>query len=70
MKVSEIVDYLQDIEDFSDEELNDIEAAILPPDEVDEMTDIEKGHDDDMGVLPVFDVAGEVESMNQSINVP
>ncbi|CAG5037738.1 unnamed protein product [Parnassius apollo] len=56
LKVSEIVDYLQDIEDSSDEELNDIEVAILPPDEVDEMTDIEEGHDDDMGVLPVSDV--------------
>ncbi|XP_022817936.1 piggyBac transposable element-derived protein 3-like [Spodoptera litura] len=61
LKVSEIVDYLQDIEDFSDEELNDIEIAILPPDAVDEMTDIEEGPDDDMGVLPVSDVAGQVE---------
>ncbi|CAG5000859.1 unnamed protein product [Parnassius apollo] len=61
LKVSEIVDYLQDIEDYSDEELNDIEVAILPPDEVDEMTDIEEGHDYDMGVFPVSDVAGQVE---------
>ncbi|CAG5023338.1 unnamed protein product [Parnassius apollo] len=53
--------YLQDIEDSSDEELNDIEFAILPPDEVGEITDIEEGHDDDMGVLPVSDVAGQVE---------
>ncbi|CAG4973163.1 unnamed protein product [Parnassius apollo] len=34
LKVSEIVDYLQDIEDSIDEELNDIEIAILP-DEID-----------------------------------
>ncbi|CAG4993180.1 unnamed protein product [Parnassius apollo] len=61
LKVSEIVDYLQDIEDYSDEELNDIEVAILPPDEVDEMTEIEEGHDDNMGVLPVSDVASQVE---------
>lgn len=61
LKVSKIADYLQDIEDSSDEDLNDIEVTILPPDEVDEMTDIEEGLDDDMGVLPVSDVAGQVE---------
>ncbi|CAG5038710.1 unnamed protein product [Parnassius apollo] len=61
LKVSEIVDFLQDIEDSSDEELNDIEVATLPPDEVDEMTDIEEGNDDDMEVLPVSDVVGQVK---------
>ncbi|KAL4719517.1 hypothetical protein ACJJTC_008306 [Scirpophaga incertulas] len=49
------------IEDCSDEELSDIELAIFPPDEVDEVIDIEEGPDDDMGVLPVSDVAGQVE---------
>ncbi|KAL4714191.1 hypothetical protein ACJJTC_008545 [Scirpophaga incertulas] len=61
LKISEITEYLQDIEDCSDEELSDIKLAILPPDEVDEVTDIEEGPDDDMGVLPVSDVAGQVE---------
>ncbi|CAG5041403.1 unnamed protein product [Parnassius apollo] len=60
-KIANGFNYLQDIEDSSDEELNDIEVAIFPPDEVDEMTDIEEGHNDDMGVLPVSDVAGQVE---------
>ncbi|GBP88386.1 PiggyBac transposable element-derived protein 3 [Eumeta japonica] len=54
-------DYLQDLEDCSEEDLNDIEVAILPPDEVDEVTDIEEGPDDDMGVIPDSDVAGQVE---------
>ncbi|GBP42028.1 hypothetical protein EVAR_95027_1 [Eumeta japonica] len=58
---AEIADYLQDLEDCSEEDLNDIEVAILPPDEVDEVTDIEEGPDDDMGVIPVSDVAGQVE---------
>lgn len=53
--------YLQEIEDSSNEDINDIDVVILPPDEVDEMTDIEEGPDDDMGVLPVSDVAGQVE---------
>ncbi|GBP09522.1 hypothetical protein EVAR_76540_1 [Eumeta japonica] len=61
LKISEIADYLQDLEDCSEEDLNDIEVAILPPDEVDEVTDIEEGPDDDMGVIPVSDVAGQVE---------
>ncbi|GBP31109.1 PiggyBac transposable element-derived protein 1 [Eumeta japonica] len=61
LKISEIADYLQDLEDWSEEDLNDIEVAILPPDEVDEVTDIEEGPDDDMGVIPVSDVAGQVE---------
>lgn len=61
LKVSEIVDYLQDIEDCSDEELNDVEVAIFPPVEVDEITDIEEGIDNNMGILPVSDVAGQVE---------
>ncbi|GBP47088.1 hypothetical protein EVAR_96043_1 [Eumeta japonica] len=60
LKISEIADYLQDLEDCSEEDLNDIEVAILP-DEVDEVTDIEEGPDDDMGVIPVSDVAGQVE---------
>ncbi|CAG4973430.1 unnamed protein product [Parnassius apollo] len=34
LKMSEIVHHLQDIGDSSDEELNEIEVAILPPDEV------------------------------------
>ncbi|GBP28437.1 hypothetical protein EVAR_93384_1 [Eumeta japonica] len=33
----------------------------ISPDEVDEVTDIEEGPDDDMGVIPVSDVAGQVE---------
>lgn len=45
MKVSEIADYLQNIEDCNNKELNDIED----------------GADDEMGVLPVSDVAGQVE---------
>ncbi|CAB3237624.1 unnamed protein product [Arctia plantaginis] len=61
LKVSEIIDYIQDIEDCCDEELNDIEVVILVPDEVDEMTDIDEGPDDDMGVLPVSNVPGQVE---------
>ncbi|GBP59516.1 hypothetical protein EVAR_42421_1 [Eumeta japonica] len=61
LKISEIADDLQDLEDCSEEDLNDIEVAILPPDEVDEVTDIEEGPDDDMGVIPVSDVAGQVE---------
>ncbi|GBP84664.1 hypothetical protein EVAR_58887_1 [Eumeta japonica] len=61
LKISEIADYLQDLEDCSEEDLNDIEVAILPPDEVDEVTDIEEDPDDDMGVIPVSDVAGQVE---------
>ncbi|GBP67840.1 PiggyBac transposable element-derived protein 1 [Eumeta japonica] len=61
LKISEIADYLQDLEDCSEEDLNDIEVAILPPDEVDEVTDIEEGLDDEMGVIPVSDVAGQVE---------
>ncbi|GBP70847.1 PiggyBac transposable element-derived protein 3 [Eumeta japonica] len=48
LKISEIANYLQDLEDCSEEDLNDIEVAILPPDEVDEVTDIEEGPDDDM----------------------
>ncbi|GBP16400.1 hypothetical protein EVAR_9982_1 [Eumeta japonica] len=39
----------------------ELPIAILPPDEVDEVTDIEEGPDDDMGVIPVSDVAGQVE---------
>ncbi|CAB3261696.1 unnamed protein product [Arctia plantaginis] len=61
LKVSEIIDYIQDIEDCCDEELNDIEVVILVPDEVDEMTDIDEGPDDDMGVLPVSNVPRQVE---------
>ncbi|GBP29245.1 hypothetical protein EVAR_20608_1 [Eumeta japonica] len=61
VQISEIADYLQDLEDCSEEDLNDIEVAILPPDEVDEVTDIEEGPDDEMGVIPVSDVAGQVE---------
>ncbi|GBP24077.1 hypothetical protein EVAR_27300_1 [Eumeta japonica] len=61
LKISETADYLQDLEDCSEEDLNDIEVAILPPDEVDEVTDIEEGRDDDMGVIPVSDVTGQVE---------
>ncbi|GBP12528.1 hypothetical protein EVAR_10202_1 [Eumeta japonica] len=61
LKISEIADYLQDLEDCSEEDLNDIEVAILPPDEVDEVTDIEEDPDDDMGVIPVSDVTGQVE---------
>ncbi|XP_044735345.1 piggyBac transposable element-derived protein 3-like [Chrysoperla carnea] len=61
LTASKIADYLQDIEDSSNEDINDIDVVILPPDEVDEMTDIEEGPDDDMGVLPVSDVAGQVE---------
>ncbi|XP_050340070.1 uncharacterized protein LOC126766220 isoform X2 [Bactrocera neohumeralis] len=50
-KVSEIADYLQEIEDSSDEDLNDIDVVILPPDEVDEMTDIEEDPDDDIIII-------------------
>lgn len=61
LKVPEIADYLQGLEDSSDEDFTNVELAILPSDEVDEMTDTEEGPDDDMGVLPVSDVAGQVE---------
>lgn len=59
--MSEITDYLQDIENCSYKESDDIEVAILTPDEVDEMTDMGEGSDDDMIVVPVLDVAGQLE---------
>ncbi|CAH2098249.1 unnamed protein product [Euphydryas editha] len=61
LKLSEIANYLEEIDNSSDEDLNDMEVTILPPEVVDEMTDMEEGPDDDMGVLPVSDVAGQVE---------
>lgn len=41
--------------------MNDFEVAILPPNEVDKVTDVEESLDDDMRVLSVSDVAGNVE---------
>lgn len=60
LKVSEIADYLQDIKNCSDEELDNIEVAVLPPEEVDQMTDMEKCPDD-IGVVQVSDLVGHLE---------